>query len=131
MGAVGSIPRAVAARSPAGRISAGDQPGRGIEALATHLLGEAHHTQERELDGRTRHERATTTGPLQASLPDEVGERSPDGDEAAAVLVGEAPLGGQPVAGLPLPIIEGTTEVQVHLVVQRHRAGLQATTRHG
>ncbi len=120
-----------------GRVLAGrpdgavDDPGRGLQALPTHLLGQAHDAQQRELDGRTDDEGAPATGPLQAPLTDQVGERPTHGDEAAAVFVRKVPLRGQSVTRLPLPGIEGTTQVQVHLVMQRHRTGLQATTRHG
>ena len=131
VGAVGSMPSAVRGTLPGRADAAADDPGRRVQALTTHLLGEAHDAQQRELDGRSGHERAPTAGALQAPLADQVGERPPDGDEAATVLVGQLALGWQPVARLPLPGVEGTAQVQVHLVVQGHRTRFQSTTRHG
>ncbi len=45
--------------------------------------------------------------PLQPPLADELAERSPDGDQAAAVAGRQVALGRQAIAGLPLAVVEG------------------------
>ena len=60
--------------------------------------------------------------PLEAALAGQVAEGAADGDQAAAVALGELALGGQPVAGAPFARLEGGAQVKIDLVVERDRA---------
>src|SRR5512147_234884 len=115
----------------AGRLGSGRHEARlRIQAASLHLLGERQVPGEVPVDPGMEDERAATAGPLQASLADELAERPPDGDEAAAVADRQVALGREPVAGLPLARVEGGLEVQVDLVVERDRAELESETGH-
>ena len=78
-----------------------EQLGPRVEAAQLHLLGEAERRCQVAHDPRGRHERAPAAGPLEALLASEIGERTADGDEAAAVALGELALRRQPVARPP------------------------------
>ena len=75
-------------------------------------------------------ERAAAARPLESLLADQLAERPPDGDQAAAVALRQVALGGQPVARAPLALVEGGLQVQVDLVVERDRAELESVTCH-
>ena len=61
---------------------------------------------------------------------DEFAQRPPDGDEAAAVALGQITLRRQPVAGLPLGGVEPRLQVEIDLVVEWDRAELETKTGH-
>src|SRR4051812_32878415 len=61
------------------------EPGRWVEAAALHLLGEGHLPGEVEVDAWRQHERALAARPLDPLLADELVERTPHGDQAAAI----------------------------------------------
>ena len=83
-----------------------------------------------ELEAGMEDERAAAAGPLDALLAGELRERPPDGDQAAAVALGELALGRQPVARLPLARVERGHQVEIDLVVQRDGTELEPETGH-
>ena len=87
-----------------------------------HLLGERHRAVEVEVDRRAGDERAPAAGPLEAALAGQVAERAADGDQAAAVALGQLALGRQPVARAPFARVERGAQVKIDLVVERDRA---------
>ena len=99
-----------------------DDARRRVVAEALHLFGERHRAVEVEVDRGAGHERAAAAGPLQAVLARQVAERAPDGDQAAAVPLGQLALGRQPVAGAPFARLERGAQVKIDLVVERDRA---------
>jgi hypothetical protein len=111
--------------------SCGQQAGLRIEASALHLLGEAQRVGDADVEPGLEDERAAAAGALQALLSGKLVERSPDGDEAAAVPLRELTLGREAIPGLPLALVEGGLQVEVDLVVQRDGAGVETEARHG
>ena len=84
----------------------GDHPGLRVQAAGLHLVGEAHRSGEVTLyrgpeDGGA---------PVLASAADvargQLGQGSSDGDQAAAVAVGQLALGRKTVTGRPFPGLE-------------------------
>ena len=108
----------------------GDQARLGVEAARLHLLGERELAGEVAIDPGVQDERAAPARPLQPALADQLAERAPDGDQAAAIARRQVALGRQAIAGPPLAGVEGGLQVQVDLVVQRDRAELESETGH-
>ena len=75
-------------------------------------------------------ERAAASSPLQALFTDELAEGTSDGDQAAAVALGEIPFRRQLVARLPFARVQGGLQVQVDLVVQRDGAEFEPEASH-
>ena len=115
----------------AGRFGAGgDDPGGRSHPAELHLLGEGEVTLEVAVDARVEDERASASCPLQPLLEDEIAERAPDRDQAAAVALGEVTFGRQLVARPPLTGVERSAKIQVDLVVERHRSELETEACH-
>ena len=127
-GAPGAMPRVSATASLAGSRRAVSSSVRGSQAAQLHLLREAERGGQVAHDARRRDERAPAAGPLQALLAGQVGEGPAHRDEAAAVALGELPLGRQPVPDRPLARLDPGAQVDVDLVVQRDRSGLELET---
>ena len=109
----------------------GKHPCLRIESPILHLLGEAHGAREVAFDAREEDERATAPRALDALLADQLAQRAPDGDQTAAVTLGEFALGGKPVASLPFTLaVERCAEVEIDLVVQGDRTLLELVARH-
>ena len=103
----------------------------GLQAGGRHLFVEAGRAEQIAFDRRLAHERAPTLGAREPVLSPQLIERTPNGDEAAAVASRQFALGGEPVARGPFPIVERSSKVLVDLMVQRHRARCYLETRHG
>ena len=82
------------------------------------------------VDARMEDERAAASSPLQALFTDQLAEGPSDGDQAAAVALGEVPFRRQLVARDPLAGVKGGLQVQVDLVVQRDGAVSELESRH-
>ena len=92
-------------------LAGGFRPGRDearhrIQPTALHLGRERQRFGEVALDALWQHGRPPAAGALDATLADELAQGAPDGDQAAAVVLGEVALRGQPVAGLPAGIVQ-------------------------
>ena len=115
----------------AGRLGPGaDQARLRVEAAVLHLLGEAERAGEVALDPRREDGRAAAAGPLDPALAGQLGERPPDGDQAAAVALGELALRREEIAGTPFAVVERRAQVQVDLVMQRDGTELESETGH-
>lgn len=75
-------------------------------------------------------ERPATAGPLETLLPHQLAEGATDRDEAAAIALREVALGRQAVPWTPLGGIQGGSQVEVDLVVQRDGAKLESESGH-
>ncbi len=82
------------------------------------------------VDPRLEDERAASTRPFDPTLADELAERVTDGDQAAAIALGELSLGGHAVARTPLSGIERGLQIPKDLVVQWDWATFQLKARH-
>ena len=121
-------PPATASPADSGRAAisrvAGSRPRVCISSVKLRAPGEV------DVDPRREDERAAAAGPLEPPFADELAQRPPDRDEAAAVALGEVALGRQPVAGRHSPRVEGGLQVEIDLVVERDRAELESETGH-
>ena len=114
-----------------GRLEACRNDARGrVEAATPHLLGEAHRARDVAVDPWLEDERAASTRPFDPTLADELAQGVTDGDQAAAVTLGELPFGGHAVAWTPLSGIERGLQVPEDLVVQWDWATFQLKARH-
>jgi hypothetical protein len=75
-------------------------------------------------------ERAPPPRSLQTLLANELRERTPDRDQAAAVAGGKVAFGWEAIARLPLPAVECGAQVEIDLVVQRDGTELEAEAGH-
>ena len=106
----------------------GQQARPRLEAAQLHLLREADRRGQLADDTWRLDERAPAAGPLEAILAGEVGQRTPHGDEAAAVLLGELTLRRKPIPDRPLALVDSGSQVEIDLMVERYRAGSQLET---
>src|SRR5262245_3905029 len=97
----------------------GDDLRLGVQAVILHLAGERLAAAEVQLEPGMEDVRAAPAGPLDAPLTCELREGATNGDQAAAVALGELTFRGQPVVRLPLAGVERRGKVEVDLVVQR------------
>ena len=102
-----------------------DDPRRRVEPAPLHLLGEAHRATQVDFDGRPRGKRPAPPRALETMLARQLGQRSSDRDQAAAIADREIAFRRQPVTRSPLATIEGRTQIEVDLMVERDRAGLE------
>src|SRR5690349_533820 len=102
-----------------------DEAGLGIEAALAHLLGEACSSGDVAVEPGPEDERAASARPLDATLAHEFVQRAPDRDEAAAVVTCELTLGGELRTRRPAPLVQGATQVEIDLMVQRDRTELE------
>jgi hypothetical protein len=108
----------------------GDQARCGLHTAALHLLREAEATGEVAIHAGCEDGGPAPAGALDAALARQFGERVPDRDQAAAVALGEFPLRRETVAGAPLAAVERGGQVEIDLVMQRNRSGLEPEPRH-
>src|SRR4029077_698770 len=97
-----------------------------FETAQFHLLGKAERRGELADDPGRHDERASAPGPLDPLLAGEVRERATDGDETAAVLTGEFALRWQALADPPVSSLDRGAQVEIDLVVERDRSGLES-----
>ena len=107
-----SSPSAVATASPAASGRAADQARLDQAATGLHLLGEAQGAGEVDVHPRREDECAAPAGAFESQFANELAQRAPDGDQAAAIAEGEVALGRQAIAGSPFARVEGRLQVE-------------------
>src|SRR6185369_9450557 len=79
---------------------------------------------------RREDERAAPARPLEPRFADELAQRPPDRDQAAAIPECEVALGRQTVSGGPFARVEGGLQVEIDLVMERDGAELESVAGH-